>query len=296
MTQEKTIELEMTTSCCDHDCCTPVKAEITAVATTNCCDDDCCTTTTAAKSEQEIREAVHQRYDSIASGFDSSCCSPESSLYETDLSALPTGVTGLSLGCGDPITLANLEAGQTVLDLGSGGGIDCFLAAQRVGESGHVIGVDMTDSMLEQARRNQVKMGLENVEFRKGQIEELPVEDGSIDVLISNCVINLSPTKETVVQEAFRVLRSGGKFAVSDMVTIGHFSAEERQNMASWSACIAGAEDAGTFANMLRQAGFVDVSVRNKDEREIELGNVITEKIGEPKIISASITAWKPSE
>jgi ubiquinone/menaquinone biosynthesis C-methylase UbiE len=279
MTQVKTMELEMTTSCCDDDCCTPV--EVAAVVAT-------------AKSEQAIREAVHQRYDRIATGFDSSCCSPESSLYETDLSALPTDVTGLSLGCGDPITLANLEAGQTVLDLGSGGGIDCFLAAQRVGESGYVIGVDMTDSMLEKARRNQSKMGLANVEFRKGQIEALPVEDASIDVLISNCVINLSPTKETVVAEAFRVLRPGGKFAVSDMVTMGHFSAEERQNMSAWSACIAGAEDAGRFASMLRDAGFVDVSVRDKDDREVELGTILTETVGKPKLISASITAWKP--
>ena len=277
MNESKTIELEMTTSCC-----TP-----TSNATNG---------TVGIRSEAEIREAVHSRYDQIATGYDTSCCSPESELYETDLSDLPATVTGLSLGCGDPITLANLEEGQTVLDLGSGGGIDCFLAAQRVGPSGHVIGVDMTDSMLEKANRNREKMGLDNVEFRKGQIESLPVDSDSIDVLLSNCVINLSPTKEQVVEEAFRVLRPGGKFAVSDMVTMGQFSAEERADMASWSACIAGAEDAATFAKMLRDAGFVDVSLRDKEDRDTELSDIVTETTGSPKVISASITAWKPGQ
>ena len=175
---------------------------------------------------EEIRSAVRQQYGQIARDFGNtaaSCCGDTEpnlatvqALYETpDAAELPFDVTGMSLGCGDPVTLAGLQPGQTVLDLGSGGGIDCFLAAKQVGPSGYIIGVDMTTDMLEKARSNALKMEAQNVEFRLGEIEHLPVADGTVDVVISNCVINLSPNKSKVYDEAFRVLKNGGRLAIS---------------------------------------------------------------------------------
>lgn len=255
----------------------------------------------------KIHEVVRQRYGRIADEFDVEvkatdcsdedsewCCTDPNSLYDVELGELPAEVTQLSLGCGDPIALASLEPGQAVLDLGSGGGIDCFLAAQRVGDSGRVIGVDMTPSMIEKAERNKAKMGLENVEFRQGQIEELPVESDSVDVVISNCVINLSPDKPAVFREAFRVLRPGGRIAVSDMVTQGRFSPEERADLAAWSGCITGAEDVVDYVGAIRAAGFTDISVRDKDAPDVELATSIDLYIGQPRIFSARVTAVKP--
>lgn len=232
-------------------------------------------------SPEDVRSQVRQRYGEMVTDFDvvgsesccgpeqaTSCCGPEeaididmvSKFYQgSDLSELPDDVTGISLGCGDPVTLASLTPGQTVLDLGSGGGIDVFLAAKRVGDEGRVIGVDMTAEMIEKARRNRTKLGAENVEFRLGEIEHLPVADDNVDVVISNCVINLSPDKDQVFREAFRVLRPGGRLAVSDIVTNGPLPEEIKQNMAAWAGCIAGALEVDDYVSAIESAGFVDV-------------------------------------
>lgn len=256
-------------------------------------------------SNEQIHIAVQERYGRIATDFQTGCCAADASgeyieecgcgaeLYDVDVSQLPADVTGLSLGCGDPIAIASLEPGQTVLDLGSGGGIDCFLAADRVGPTGHVIGVDMTPAMLEKANRNKAKLGVEHVEFRQGQIEALPVDDNSVDVIISNCVINLSPDKAAVFQEAYRVLKPGGRLAVSDMVTQGKFAAQERADMSAWAGCITGAEDVADMAAWMRAVGFSQVSIQKKDNAMVELADV-EPHVGPAQIFSARITAVKP--
>jgi arsenite methyltransferase len=223
-----------------------------------------------------------------------------------DAAELPFEVTGLSLGCGDPITLASLLPGQTVLDLGSGGGIDCFLAAKRVGPSGHVIGVDMTPAMLDRARASKMKLGADNVEFRLGEIEHLPVPDNSVDVIISNCVINLSPDKPQVFREAYRTLKPGGTLAVSDIVTDGPLPAEIKASMSAWAGCVAGALDVQDYIDDLLSAGFEDVSLSPVYfEREV-IDNFAAEQSealnlsGVPEetlyrgVFSARITARKP--
>lgn len=233
---------------------------------------------------EDVRSQVRQHYGRIATEFDveerASCCGPAetsscgcgpeqeinidlvSKMYEAaDLSDLPEDVTGISLGCGDPVTLASLEPGQTVIDLGSGGGIDVFLAAKQVGETGHIIGVDMTAAMIEKARANQEKIGAGNVEFRLGEIEHLPVADNTVDVVISNCVINLSPDKPQVFREAYRVLQPGGRLAVSDIVTNGPLPEAIKQSMAAWAGCVAGALDVDDYVAAIENAGFVDVKV-----------------------------------
>lgn len=207
---------------------------------------------------------------------ESDCCSPTTDstqlIYDnSEVGDLPDEVRSLSAGCGDPVSLAALEPGQIVLDLGSGGGIDCFLAAQKVGPGGHVIGVDMTPEMLGQARANQAKMEMENVEFRLGEIEHLPVSDNSVDVILSNCVINLSPDKPQVFREAFRVLRSGGKLAVSDIVADGPLPLKLEQDLDAWAGCIAGAMDQQDYIEELERVGFVDVdiSARQSDPEQM---------------------------
>jgi SAM-dependent methyltransferase len=219
---------------------------------------------------------VRERYGQIAEqsrgedgcGCGPDCCSPGNvvqldtitGLYEDpDVTTLPAEVTDLSLGCGDPVTLASLEAGQTVLDLGSGGGIDCFLAARKVGPAGRVIGVDMTPAMIDRARHNKDKVGAENVEFRLGEIEHLPVADNSVDVAISNCVINLSPDKEQVFRDVYRVLKPGGRLAVSDIVTDGPLPDTVKQDLAAWAGCVAGALDVAEYVAAIEAAGFVEV-------------------------------------
>lgn len=279
----------------------------------------------------DVRTFVRERYGRIAEEFQpgtaASCCDPASSgccgpgesktialdqiatLYETpEVQNLPEEVTGLSLGCGDPVTLANLTPGQTVLDLGSGGGIDCFLAARQVGPKGQVIGVDMTPAMIERARANQARLGLENVEFRLGEIEHLPVADGTVDVILSNCVINLSPDKLQVLREAFRALRPGGTLSVSDIVTSGPLPASVKQSLSAWAGCVAGALEADQYLSYLEQAGFSDIAVEpvylsremideavSQLDDEIDLADVADEALYR-SVFSARITARKPSQ
>lgn len=261
-----------------------------------------------------IHTAVRERYGQIAetrssccgSGAQSSCCSPAEAnteasdkycgaeLYQTDLSQLPADVTQLSLGCGDPLTIANLQPGQTVLDLGSGGGIDCFLSAQKVGTEGFVIGVDMTPQMIERANQNKAKVGATNVEFRLGQIEALPVADNSVDVIISNCVVNLSPHKPAVFQEAYRVLKPGGKLAISDMITLGQYTPAERANLAAWSECMTGAEPIEYYHEQLLAAGFKEVHIQEGGENGQDLTPLVRQPYTEQtRLLSARIQAYK---
>jgi len=234
------------------------------------------------------------------------CCGETSQLYDAAMLAnLPNDVPDLSLGCGDPVTLAALLPGQTVLDLGSGGGIDCFLAAERVGAEGRVIGVDMTPQMLERARRNKAKIGADNVEFRLGEIEHLPVADNSVDVVISNCVINLSTEKEQVFREIYRVLKPGGRLAVSDIVTNGTLPESIQNDLAAWAGCVAGAVDVEVYRQAIESAGLTDVAVKpvyfgpemmREAESHIDLkdlAGIPPEKL-QSAIFSAKITARKP--
>jgi arsenite methyltransferase len=221
-----------------------------------------------------IKKAVEEKYAAIARGEVKSCCdrtnAPADGLYNiatmaqgynpTELAALPEGAD-LGLGCGDPTADADLQAGQTALDLGSGAGVDCFLAARRVGPQGYVIGVDMTDAMLAKARANAARGGFTNVEFRKGEIENLPVESGTMDRIISNCVINLAPDKERVFAEAYRVLKPGGAITVSDIVSFGEVPDSVRTSLEQWASCTAGAMDKQDYLGVIRSTGFREVSV-----------------------------------
>jgi SAM-dependent methyltransferase len=183
-------------------------------------------------------------------------------LYQDDeTAALPQAAVAASLGCGNPTALASISPGETVLDLGSGGGIDVLLSARRVGPTGKVYGLDMTDEMLALARANQAKAGVTNVEFLKGDIEHIPLPDNSVDLVISNCVINLSPDKDRVLAEAFRVLKPGGRFAVSDIVIRGEMPAEIRRSIELWAGCVAGALEESDYKAKLEQAGFEQVSI-----------------------------------
>ena len=241
----------------------------------------------------EIKTSVREHYADLARKS-SSCCGPSdcdcNSLYPKDLAAqMPDDIANFSLGCGDPITIANLQPGETVVDLGSGGGLDCFFAAQRVGSAGRVIGVDMTPEMLAKARGNAARLGVQNVEFREGYIEQLPVADGEADVVISNCVINLSPDKPQVFREIYRALKPGGRVGVSDIVTRGELPQAVKTSMEAWGACVAGALDLNEYAAGLRDAGFVDVKVEPKGKFEAGLSLM---PVHVP--FSAIITARKP--
>ncbi len=235
---------------------------------------------------KEIKKAVKDRYSKIATKEESicSCCScgpdlvieqAKSAGYSVDdLKSIPEEAV-FGLGCGNPTALAELKEGEIVLDLGSGGGIDVFLAANKVGESGKVIGVDMTDEMVETSTKNAKEGDYQNVEFKLGEIENLPIEDGSIDVIISNCVINLTPDKLIAYKEAFRVLKPGGRILVSDLVTEGEVPEEIKRSFQAWSECIAGAMEKQDYLNTIKEAGFSDVEIveqhyfteTNMDER-----------------------------
>ncbi|MEW5931477.1 MAG: arsenite methyltransferase [Gemmatimonadota bacterium] len=227
-------------------------------------------------STTDIRETVREKYGQAAlrvvagggnsccggAAFDGSCDPITSNLYDdAQTSGLPEQAVLASLGCGNPTALAELREGETVLDLGSGGGIDVLLSARRVGPTGRAYGLDMTDEMLELARRNQAEAGVENVEFLKGHIEEIPLPDAAVDVVISNCVINLSADKPRVLREAFRVLKPGGRFAVSDVVVRGEVPAEMRRSMELWVGCVAGALEEGEFRRLLQDVGFEEVEI-----------------------------------
>ncbi|PON12538.1 arsenite S-adenosylmethyltransferase [Candidatus Entotheonella serta] len=237
-------------------------------------------------------------------GETASCCGPSTSTYDEkaqvygysqdETNAVPQG-SNLGLGCGNPLAIASLQTGQTVLDLGSGAGFDCFLAARAVGETGHVIGVDMTHEMLRKARQNAIEGGYSNVEFRLGEIEHLPLADQSVDVVISNCVITLSPEKPQVYREAFRALKPGGRLAVSDVVATAVVPEEVMQDGELLSSCLVGASLIEEVEAMLREAGFIDIRIEPKDEsktfmREWIPGTDITDYV-----ISASISAVKPT-
>ena len=221
----------------------------------------------------DVHEAVREKYGAIASAVtrNSSCCGPSAcgcgdpittNLYDhSQTSALPAGAAAASLGCGNPTALIQLEPGQTVLDLGSGGGIDVLLSARRVGPTGKVYGLDMTDEMLALARENQRQANATNVEFLKGTIEAIPLPDDSVDVIISNCVINLAGDKDAVLREAYRVLKPGGRFAVSDVVIRGDIPEAVRRSMELWVGCVAGALRDDEYGSKLKAAGFRDVSV-----------------------------------
>jgi len=265
-------------------------------------------TQTPTPIHETVREHYADRIKNSASccGSDA-CCSTESSLYPVDLlTTVPSDIASTSYGCGDPITLASLKPGQIVLDLGSGAGLDCILAAQKVGETGHVIGVDMTPEMIERAQANVKKVNLNNVEFRHGYLESLPVDSNTVDVIISNCVINLSPDKSKVFAEAFRVLKSGGKLAVSDIVTDGPLPEAIKQSLSAWAGCVAGAVEAKEYIGMMEAVGFTDISIipvffdkETIDSALAEFKDSIDLKTtpqGEiyKTVYSAKITAYKP--
>jgi SAM-dependent methyltransferase len=241
--------------------------------------------TPTTQTPDQLRDTVRQRYGEVAKSVltlhhttSASCCSPSSSAgssccsgdaqawgavnYDAEaMQGLPEEAVLASLGCGNPIALARLEPGQTVLDLGSGGGIDVLLSAARVGPEGFVYGLDMTDEMLELAERNKAAAGVENVQFLKGQIESIPLPDNTVDVIISNCVINLSVDKSAVLREAFRVLKPGGQFAVSDVVIQGELAPEIRADIDAWAGCVAGALEEQEYLRELASAGFSDASI-----------------------------------
>jgi len=261
---------------------------------------------TTKKNENHIREQVRTRYSEIAkesgSCCESSCCgstplgNPEFSTrlgYSSDeLSAVPDGAN-MGLGCGNPQAIAQMKPGEVVVDLGCGGGFDCFLAAKQVGDTGKVIGVDMTPEMLAKARDNACKGDYANVEFRLGEIEHLPVADNSVDVIISNCVINLSPAKEQVFRETYRVLRQNGRLAVSDVVAIAPLPNEVRQNMDVHCGCVAGAAQVTEIEQMLTDLGFSEVFIEIKEGSDTFIRDWFPGSGMEKYVRSAVITAVK---
>ncbi len=257
-------------------------------------------------NSEEIKRLVREKYGARAKGVielavveqpssgDAGCCSQADvdralRIYtEGQIAGLPAESVAASAGCGNPAALARLQRGERVLDLGSGGGIDCFLAAQQVGEEGHVTGLDMTDDMLNLARKNQSNLGPTNVEFVKGEMEDMPLPDASVDVIISNCVVSLSPDKDAVFGESFRVLAPGGRLHLSDIMALSS-DGPSRTDPEAWTSCVAGAEDRGTYLGRLRRAGFVDIEITDEQVR-------FDKEDGAPlNVASVKVVARKPA-
>jgi SAM-dependent methyltransferase len=263
----------------------------------------------STQKDDEVRQQVRAAYGAIAvadagCGCAPSCCTPGDAAVtallsrgigysDAELTAVPEGAN-LGLGCGNPQAIAALRPGETVVDLGSGAGFDCFLAARQVGEAGHVIGVDMTPDMLSKARANAAKGGYANVEFRLGEIEHLPVADASVDVILSNCVINLSPDKAQVFRDAFRVLRPGGRLALSDIVALAPLPDELRDDPALYTGCITGAAGVDELRVWLQAAGFTDVRIVPKDTSREFFAQWAPGRTVEDYVASATIEARKP--
>jgi SAM-dependent methyltransferase len=260
--------------------------------------------------DAQIKEMVRARYGGIATAADTSCCAPAASsccgpettshdkarrmgYSEAELAAVPDGAN-LGLGCGNPQAIAAMQPGEVVIDLGSGAGFDCFLAARQVGNTGHVIGVDMTHEMLKKARDNAARVGAGNVEFRLGELEHLPIADNAADVIISNCVINLVPDKEQVFREAFRVLKPGGRLAVSDIINTTPLSVELQSDPALLCGCVAGAAPAERVESWLASVGFVDVRIIPKAESRELIKSWAPGRNLENHIVSAMVEARKP--
>lgn len=259
----------------------------------------------------EIRDAVRDNYGNVAMIGSAGCgCSPSSccgtprearvsdisrglGYSSEDVAAVPEGAN-MGLGCGNPQAIASLQPGETVLDLGSGGGFDCFLAARAVGDNGKVIGVDMTPEMITTSRRNAGKAGFRNVDFRLGELENLPVADGIVDVIISNCVINLSPEKQRVFSEAFRVLKSGGRLAISDVVATAEMPDPVKKDTAMYTGCVSGASFIPELESMLQQAGFASIRISPKAESKTFIRDWAPGSKIEDYIVSATIEAVKP--
>jgi len=249
----------------------------------------------------KVRKMVRKGYGKIAKQQSSCGCgcgsatdvSQQVGYTKDDLSVIPEGAD-LNLGCGNPVALASLKPGETVIDLGSGGGIDCFLAASRVGEKGKIIGVDMTTEMLDKARENLKKSRHKNVEFRLGEIENLPVADNMADVIISNCVINLSPNKQRVFDEAFRVLKPNGRLLISDMVLLKSIPEAMMKNVAAYIGCISGAEMKADYLNHIKQAGFKDVQVVSEKTMPVEA--LVSEETASQILKELKLTREKAAE
>ncbi|MBI2166335.1 MAG: arsenite methyltransferase [Chloroflexi bacterium] len=262
--------------------------------------------------QAEIKEYVRQRYGerarqaaqlTVLNVEEAACCAGGTcstdvdaslgafpDLYrQSELEGLPVEAVAASAGCGNPTALAGLKAGERVLDLGSGGGIDCFLAARQVGTEGHVIGLDMTPDMLALARKNAETLGVSNVEFIQGEMEDIPLPDASVDVVISNCVVCLSPDKDAVAREAYRVLAPGGRLHLSDMMALGPMPKELREDPQKWASCVSGADDRETYLERLAGAGFLDIAITQE-------GPARAQEEGSPDVVSVKVVAYKPLE